>query len=55
MFGRNILPGVMITRWLLGLAPIGRATVLALHLNREGVVNFRRALMALQVHPSNDG
>lgn len=36
---------------ILGVTPTGRATVEALLLNREGVVNLRRALYALGEHP----
>ena len=36
---------------ILGVTPTGRATVEALFLNREGLVNLRRALYALGEHP----
>jgi hypothetical protein len=36
---------------MIGLTPTGRATVDALHLNREGVVNLRRLLYAIGQHP----
>jgi HNH endonuclease len=36
---------------VIGLTPTGRATVDALQLNRDGVVNLRRALHALGEHP----
>ncbi len=36
---------------IVGLTPTGRATVDALHLNREGVVNLRRALHLIDCHP----
>ncbi len=36
---------------LIGLTPIGRATIERLQLNREGVVNLRRALYKLDKHP----
>jgi hypothetical protein len=36
---------------LIGLSPIGRATIEALHLNRAPVVNLRRMLHALGKHP----
>jgi hypothetical protein len=36
---------------LLGLTPIGRATVAALQLNRVGLVNLRRVLCAAGEHP----
>lgn len=36
---------------VLGLTPTGRATVVALRLNRPGVVNLRRVLFATGLHP----
>lgn len=36
---------------IIGLTPIGRATVAALHLNRSGLVNMRRILYAAGEHP----
>jgi hypothetical protein len=36
---------------VIGLTPIGRATVEALQLNREGLVNLRRILYAIGEHP----
>jgi hypothetical protein len=36
---------------VLGLTPTGRATVIALQLNRERVVNLRRVLYQAQEHP----
>jgi hypothetical protein len=36
---------------ILGLTPVGRATVMALRLNREGLVNLRRVLFAAGEHP----
>jgi 5-methylcytosine-specific restriction endonuclease McrA len=36
---------------IVGLTPIGRATVEVLQLNREGVVNLRRALFTSGHHP----
>ena len=36
---------------IIGLTPIGRATVEALQLNREGVINFRKVLFAVGEHP----
>ncbi|MCP4418093.1 MAG: HNH endonuclease [Chloroflexi bacterium] len=36
---------------VVGLTPIGRATVELLALNREGVVNLRRALHTIGKHP----
>jgi HNH endonuclease len=37
---------------LIGLAPIGRATVELLRLNREGVINLRRVLYSIGEHPA---
>ena len=39
---------------LLGISEVGRATIAALHLNREGVVNLRDALQARGLHPPAD-
>jgi hypothetical protein len=36
---------------VVGLTPTGRATIQKLELNREGVVNLRRALHAIGRHP----
>lgn len=36
---------------ILGLTPIGRATVEALQLNRSGLVNLRRVLFTMGEHP----
>lgn len=36
---------------IIGLTPTGRATVEALQLNREGIVNLRRILYAMGEHP----
>jgi hypothetical protein len=36
---------------IVGLTPTGRATVSALQINRPGVVNMRRALFAIGLHP----
>jgi len=36
---------------MLGLTPIGRATVIAFQLNRERVVNLRRVLYQAHEHP----
>ena len=36
---------------VIGLTPIGRATVAALNLNREGVVNQRKLLLLIHKHP----
>ncbi len=37
--------------WILGVSATGRATVVALHLNREGLVNLRRVLHLAGKHP----
>ncbi len=36
---------------IVGLTPTGRATIQALHLNREELVNLRRVLYAMGEHP----
>jgi len=36
---------------MVGLTPMGRATVTLLQLNREGLVNLRRVLYKLKLHP----
>ena len=36
---------------IIGLTPTGRATVEALQLNREGIINLRRILYAMGEHP----
>jgi hypothetical protein len=36
---------------LIGVSPTGRATIVRLQLNREGVVNLRRLLTASHLHP----
>lgn len=36
---------------LIGLTPIGRATIIKLQLNREGVVNLRQLLRLVDKHP----
>jgi HNH endonuclease len=36
---------------LIGLTPVGRATVEKLQLNRTGVVNLRQVLFSLHLHP----
>ncbi len=36
---------------ILGLTPIGRATISALQLNRPGLINMRRVLFAIGEHP----
>jgi hypothetical protein len=37
--------------YVIGITEIGRTTVEALYLNRIGLVNFRRALLKLGIHP----
>lgn len=37
-----------------GVTPIGRATVEALQLNREGVVNLRWVLFLVGLHPPEE-
>lgn len=39
---------------MLGLTPAGRATVAALRLNRDGLVNLRRVLYSMAEHPPKD-
>lgn len=39
--------------YVIGLTPTGRATIEALQLNRQNVVNLRRALLVLGEHPPN--
>jgi hypothetical protein len=39
---------------IIGLTPTGRATVEALHLNRVGLINFRRVLYAAGEHPPEE-
>lgn len=36
---------------MIGLTPIGRATIVALDLNRKGVVNQRKLLLLIRKHP----
>ncbi len=36
---------------MIGLSPIGRATIAELDLNREGVVNQRKLLLLIRKHP----
>jgi HNH endonuclease len=38
-------------KYIVGLTPTGRATVEALHMNREELVNLREVLFATQNHP----
>jgi hypothetical protein len=40
--------------YVIGLTPTGRATVEALHLNRVGVVNLRRLLLLVGLHPPEE-
>jgi hypothetical protein len=37
--------------FIVGLTPVGRATIVRLHINRPSLVNLRRALMAIKSHP----
>jgi hypothetical protein len=39
---------------LLGLTPVGRATIVKLQLNRVGVVNLRRVLRGIGEHPPEE-
>jgi hypothetical protein len=39
---------------LLGLTPVGRATIVKLQLNRLGVVNLRRVLRGIGEHPPEE-
>jgi len=39
---------------IIGLTPTGRATVEALQLNREGLVNLRHVLYAMGEHPPRE-
>jgi hypothetical protein len=39
---------------VIGLTPTGRATVEALQLNREGLLNLRRLLYAMDEHPAEE-
>lgn len=36
---------------LLGLTPIGRATIVALHMNRDAIIQLRRYWVMLGLHP----
>ena len=38
--------------YVVGKTPVGRATVVALHLNRTELINLRRALVAVGEHPA---
>jgi len=40
---------------ILGVSPTGRATIVALDLNREGLVNLRRVLYSIREHPPGPG
>ena len=39
---------------VIGLTPAGRATVVALRLNRKGLLNLRRVLYAQGLHPPGE-
>ncbi len=39
---------------IIGLTPMGRATIDTLQMNREGVVNLRRALYIIGEHPPDE-
>jgi hypothetical protein len=39
---------------IVGLTPVGRATIEALQLNREGLVNLRQVLYAMGEHPPSE-
>jgi hypothetical protein len=39
---------------VIGTTPTGRATVEELKLNRDGVVNLRRVLVVVQLHPPSE-
>ena len=39
---------------IIGLRPVGRATIETLQLNREGLVNMRRVLYAVGEHPPQE-
>jgi hypothetical protein len=39
---------------VIGLTAVGRATVAALRLNRQGVVNLRRLLVPIGEHPPKE-
>ncbi|GIL15393.1 MAG: hypothetical protein BroJett039_05660 [Chloroflexota bacterium] len=36
---------------IIGLTPIGRATIEALQMNRKPIINLRRVLYAMREHP----
>lgn len=40
---------------ILGITPVGRATVEKLQLNRDGLVNLRAILAPLKLHPPQRG
>jgi len=52
--GTNTSPGVKAPLMRPGLPPTGRATIAALRLNREGSLNWRRALKRAGNHPPPD-
>jgi hypothetical protein len=39
---------------IIGISPVGRATIDRLCLNRSGVVNFRRVLRSMNLHPPRE-
>lgn len=39
---------------MIGLTPIGRATIEALRLNRSGVINLRKLLLMARLHPPDE-
>ena len=43
------------TLWVVGLTPVGRATVQALRLNRVPLVNLRKLLRTAHEHPPQTG
>lgn len=40
---------------IIGLTPMGRATIETLRLNRPGVVNLRKLLLMARLHPPDEG
>lgn len=39
---------------MIGLTPVGRATIEALRLNRPGVINLRKLLLMARLHPPDE-
>ncbi|MCI0486543.1 MAG: HNH endonuclease [Blastocatellia bacterium] len=39
---------------IVGLTPTGKATIVRLQMNRPSLVNLRRALLSIKVHPPRD-